>query len=193
MSSPRSDHPTATSGHRWLRAYYFTRAAVSLGWIGLVLTAGRSLPGAAAVLLALYPAWDAAANYADAQKAGGLRANPSQALNLVISLITALAVVLALAAGAPPVLVVFGIWAILAGLFQALTGMRRWRAGAQWAMVLSGVQSIAAGLFFVLKDSPSASAAAAVVAPYAGFGAFYFLVSALWLTLGGRRAAARAG
>ncbi len=77
----------------------------------------------------------------------------------------------------------FGVWAISAGLFQLLTGARRWRLGAQWAMVLSGAQSMLAGAFFLKRATDAAVPGVADIAPYAAFGAFYFLVSAIWMTV----------
>ena len=79
------------------------------------------------------------------------------------------------------VLEVFGIWAVLAGLFQLATAVRRWKSyGAQWAMILSGAQSTLAGVVFV-KMAGAAPVGIVDVAPYAAFGAFYFLVSTVWL------------
>lgn len=140
-----------------------------------------------AVLLVLYPLGDAVANYIDAGKSGGLGANPTQALTLGISVVTALGIVAALATQAVPVLAVFGVWAVLSGGLQLATGVRRWKSGGQWAMQLSGAQSVLAGVFFVMKSGAALGLAAATVAPYAGFGAFYFLVSAVWLTVKTRR------
>lgn len=80
----------------------------------------------------IYPVWDAFANLADARVNGGLKANPSQALNVVVSVITALAVVITVSNSTYAVLAVFGVWAILSGLLQLYTGARRWRVyGAQ--------------------------------------------------------------
>jgi len=172
-----------------LTRYYFVRAAVAAAWVAAALTAGESHPAAAAVLLVLYPAWDALANARDAQANGGLPANPSQALNLAVSAVTAMAVLLALRSGMHAVLAVFGVWAVLAGLLQLATGLRRWRSyGAQWAMVLSGVQSALAGAFFLKQATGPATPSIATIAPYAAFGAFYFLVSAVWLAVRNRRA-----
>ena len=36
-------------------------------------------------MLILYPAWDAAANLADARRNGGLTSNPTQSLNVLVS------------------------------------------------------------------------------------------------------------
>lgn len=168
---------------RWLSSYYFLRAGVSVGWVAAAFTVGRAAPPAAAALLVAYPAWDAAANLIDARRSGGLAANPSQSLNAAVSGIVAVAVALALGWSLHAVLAVFGVWAILSGLLQLVTGLRRWKAGAQWAMVLSGAQSTLAGGFFVTLAAGGASPGITDIAPYAAFGAFYFLVSAVWLRL----------
>lgn len=168
---------------RWLSSYYFLRAGVSVGWVAAALTVGRAVPPAAAALLVAYPAWDAAANLIDARRSGGLAASPSQSLNAAVSGIVAVAVALALGWSLHAVLAVFGVWAILSGLLQLVTGLRRWKAGAQWAMVLSGAQSTLAGGFFVTLAAGAASPGITDIAPYAAFGAFYFLVSAVWLQL----------
>jgi len=175
----RPGHDTS----RWLSSYYFLRAGISVGWVAAAFTIGKAMPPAAAVLLVAYPAWDAVANVIDARRSGGLTANPSQALNAAASTVVAVAVALALGWGMHAVLAVFGIWAILSGLLQLATGVRRWKAGAQWAMALSGAQSALAGTHFILKANGALMPAITDIAPYAAFGAFYFLVSAVWLTV----------
>jgi len=50
-------------------------------------------------------------------------------------------------------------------------------------MVLSGAQSALAGGIFIKQALGAPVHGITDVAPYAGFGAFYFLVSALWLTV----------
>ncbi|MBB2961135.1 DUF308 domain-containing protein [Methylobacterium sp. R2-1] len=166
---------------RWLSSYYFLRAGVSVGWVAAALTIGKTLPPVAAALLVAYPAWDAAANLIDARRSGGLAANPSQALNAAVSTVVAVAVALASGWSLHAVLAVFGVWAILSGLLQLATGVRRWRAGAQWAMMLSGAQSALAGTFFIVKANGSMIPGITDIAAYAAFGAFYYLVSAVWL------------
>jgi hypothetical protein len=178
--------PAAATGD--LARYYLLRGLVSAAWVAAAVAIGRSNGAVAAVLLVSYPAWDALANWFDAQGSGGLRANPSQSLNIAVSLVAAVAVAGALASGMNAVLAVFGVWATVAGLAQLVTGLRRWRAyGAQWAMILSGAQSMAAGVFFVMQSGGAKVPGIVDVAPYAAFGAFYFLVSAAWLTFAGRR------
>ncbi|MGA0532560.1 DUF308 domain-containing protein [Hansschlegelia sp. KR7-227] len=179
--------PNRPAASRWLRNYYFVRAAFSIAWVAVALAVGRQMPLAAAALLVAYPAWDAIANLVDARRNGGLSANRSQSLNVTASAVTTLAVAVALGLGPNEVLAVFGVWAILSGLFQLLTGVRRWRMGAQWAMVLSGAQSGLAGAYMLIQATGSKPASIADIAPYAAFGAFYFLVSAVWLTVSSAR------
>jgi len=105
-------------------------------------------------------------------------------LNFVISVLATLAVAVALTNGMNAVLAVYGVWAVLSGLFQLITAVRRWKTnGAQWAMILSGAQSALAGVFFVIMAGGVEDIGITNVAPYAAFGAFYFLVSAVWLTV----------
>ncbi|WP_166909946.1 DUF308 domain-containing protein [Mycobacterium sp. DL440] len=170
-------------GTSWLKRYYFTRAAFSIMWVcAAVGLAGNTT--AAAALLLVYPAWDAIANLVDAQRNGGLRRNPTQAVNAGVSLVTTIAVGVALTQSTNAVLGVFGVWAVLSGLLQLATGARRRRSyGAQWPMVVSGVQSaLAGGMFLIQANAPEAPQVTAV-APYVAFGAFYFLISAVWLTV----------
>ena len=169
---------------QWLKQYYFLRAAFSVAWVVAAFAVASSSPVIAGVLLVLYPAWDAAANGVDALRSGGLSQNRTQALNVLVSLVTAVAVILALQMSMNWVLGVFGAWSILSGLLQLGTAIRRWQNfGAQWAMVLSGGQSALAGGFFIFQATTPAVPSIANVAGYAGVGALYFLVSALWLTV----------
>jgi cation transport ATPase len=171
----------------WLQTYYFVRAGFSFAWVAAALLLGQYQAWVGACLLVAYPAWDALANYIDGARSGGLRANRTQAINVGVSLATAAAVAFSLSS-MHRVLGVFGAWAILSGLLQLGTAMRRWkRHGAQWAMILSGAQSALAGAFFILQARMPATPSIANVAGYAGVGAFYFLLSAVWLTVGLRR------
>lgn len=177
----------AASGHARLRSYYLVRAGVAAAWVAAAFAVGSAAPLAVAVLLIAYPAWDAVANLVDASANGGLARNRTQALNAAVSGIAAAAVAAAIG-NMHAVLGIFGAWAVLAGLLQLATGVRRWRSfGAQWTMILSGAQSALAGGFFIAQSFGSATPGIGDIAPYAAFGAFYFAVSALWLVF--RRAA----
>lgn len=177
---------------RWLTRYYLARAAFSVAWVTAAFLTSEAAP-AVAVLFLIYPAWDAGANVVDAQRSGGLRDNPPQAVNAAVSAITTGAVAVALTESMNAVLGVFGVWAAVSGLLQLATGLRRRRrAGGQWAMLLSGAQSTAAGVMFVIASTSTEVPDATAVAPYAAFGAFYFLVAAVWLAIGAVRKARKA-
>lgn len=177
----------------WLGTYYYLRFAASAAWVALAVTLGRNVPPLAAALLVAYPAWDALANYLDASRSGGVARNKSQMLNVVVSGMTAIAVAVTLGQGMHAVLKLFGVWASLAGLLQLVTGVRRWKAhGAQWAMILSGAQSGLAGVFMLKQAAGAEAVGIASIAPYAAFGAFYFLVSAVSLIVGEARRRSKA-
>lgn len=168
---------------QWLKQYYFTRAAFSVLWVAAALTAGRHSFAVAAGLLIIYPAWDAIANVIDAARSGGLAANRSQAINVAASAAMTIAVILALTMNMNWVLGAFGLWAIFSGLLQLGTAVRRWKTnGGQWAMILSGGQSAVAGALFIFQAQMPQEPSISAVAGYAGVGAFYFLVSAVWLS-----------
>ncbi|WP_033748545.1 DUF308 domain-containing protein [Pantoea sp. NGS-ED-1003] len=170
--------------NHWLQSYYYMRAAVSVIWITLAVLLGKENPVIGAVLLVLYPAWDALANYIDAQKSGGLAVNPPQKLNLIVSMIVALAIVWALSISINATIKVFGLWAIFSGVLQLSASLRRWKtANGQWAMILSGAQSALAGIFMFKQASSDQLLDVTTVAPYAAFGVFYFLISAVTLTI----------
>lgn len=194
MTTAHVEQQILPQDNSWLKRYYLSRAAFSLAWVAAAFTLGNTIPAIAGSLLVIYPAWDAAANLWDARRNGGLTRNLTQALNVFVSGVTTVAVVIALTTSFNAVLGVFGVWATLAGVLQLATGVRRWkRHGAQWAMILSGAQSALAGAFFVKQASALASPGIVDVAPYAAFGAFYFLVSSVFLTVSdGRRRKSRA-
>ncbi|MGV7030501.1 DUF308 domain-containing protein [Methylobacterium symbioticum] len=173
--------PTSSS---WLKRYYGARALFSVVWVALAFTIGRGA-GVGIALLVAYPLWDCLANYVDAVRTGGLRRNPTQALNVLVSAVVTLAVVVAIAVRPDlhAAIGVIGIWAGLSGLLQLSTGIRRWRgARGQWPQILSGAQSILAAAHMIARaTSPGSVVGAADIGLYAAFGAFYFAVSAATL------------
>jgi hypothetical protein len=176
---------SATRGNdQWLKQYYFTRAAFSVLWVAAALTAGQQSFAVAAALLIIYPAWDAAANVVDAARSGGFAVNRSQVINVTASSIMTIAVILALMMNMNWVLGAFGLWAIFSGLLQLGAAVRRWKTnGGQWAMILSGGQSALAGALFIFQAQMPQEPSISTVTGYAGVGAFYFLVSAIWLSV----------
>src|SRR6185295_15840068 len=103
-------------------------------------------------LLIAYPAWDSLANLLDARMTGGAKANPMQVLNTWISTLVAVAVTACLVLKLQVILVIFGVWAIVSGLLQLATAVRRRKGNrGQWVMMLSGAQSALAGGFFLAQ------------------------------------------
>jgi hypothetical protein len=185
------DTASSDSTRQWLKRYYAIRAAGSTAWVAAALLIGpASTPGSIALLLA-YPAWDCLANLYDARRNGGLGANPTQAINALVSAAVTAAVAITASRGLHLVIGVIGVWAILAGLLQLATAIRRWRSvGAQWPMVLSGAQSSLAGAFFIKQAANAAvQLGVAAIAGYAAFGAIYFAISAIALAISPRRKA----
>jgi uncharacterized membrane protein HdeD (DUF308 family) len=171
-----------------LRHFYFLRSAVAFSWVALAFLAAGAPTPVVGALLVIYPAWDALANVIDARRNGGLDVNPGQRFNALVSIVTAacMAAAFALHGNAGGVLV-FGTWALLAGLFQLAVGIQRRKLGGQVFMMISGAQSALAGVFFIIK-SFGVAPTIAELAPYAAFGGLYFLLSALWLTFKRNRA-----
>jgi len=172
------------SQEEWLSRYYLIRAAFSAMWVAAAITVGQQSWTLGVILLVAYPAWDALANYVDASHSGGLSRNPTQMFNVIVSAATALAVTYALTVSMNWVLAVFGVWAILSGLLQLGTAVRRWKSyGAQWAMVLSGGQSALAGTIFIVQAQSPTVPSITGIAGYAAIGALYFAVSGIWLVV----------
>ena len=120
----------------------------------------------------VYPLWDAMANFHDAQKTGGLRSDFSQAFNFVISVVTAACIAYAVTLGMKQVLLVFGAWAFLAGVFQLVTGVRRWKiSSGQWVMILSNGQSTRVAIHFFQQADLLPVPGIEAVAPYAALSA----------------------
>jgi hypothetical protein len=168
---------------RALRSLYIIRAIFSILWVILVALFAKSSPDIARVLLIIYPAWDFLATFADirANRISGSATAP-QFANIAISAITTVAVALALQKGVPEALIVFGIWAILTGLIQLTLAIRRRSIlGGQWPMIISGGQSVLGGTsFIILANDPTMGITS--LAGYAGFGAFYYLLSVISLS-----------
>ncbi|WP_440533511.1 DUF308 domain-containing protein [Variovorax sp. YR566] len=175
----------------WLRKLYFIRAAFSFAWVALAFTAAKGSPALASGLLIVYPAWDALANLLDARMTWGAKANPTQVLNAWMSGLVTVAVVVSLVLKLQIILVIFGVWAIVAGLLQLATAIRRRKSDrGQWVMMLSGAQSALAGGFFVAQQG-SAAPVVQTFGGYAAVGAVYFLISGLVILL--RQSRAKAG
>jgi uncharacterized membrane protein HdeD (DUF308 family) len=182
---------TAPTG---LRSLYLIRVVFSLAWVVLVFTTSTSLrsPDAptaiAAVLLVVYPLWDVVATLLERRLAGAGATGRVSVINVALGLAAVVAMIIAVFSTLGHALLVFGLWALLAGAVQLVTAIRRWRTvGAQWPMIISGGLSVIAGASFAAMSGSAASGLSSV-AGYSAFGAFWFLVSAIALSVRARRA-----
>lgn len=179
-----------TSG---LRSLYLIRAIFSIIWVALVFATSTTLTSAdrlsviTAVLLVIYPLWDAVATIAGARISGGGTLTRISAINVVLGLAATIAMAIAVTHTVALALLVFGIWAILSGALQLVVAIQRRPAvGAQWPIIVSGGQSVLAGAYLV-AISTAATGDLGTVAGYSAIGAFWFLVAAIALTVRGRR------
>jgi uncharacterized membrane protein HdeD (DUF308 family) len=178
-----------------LRSLYLIRVVFSLIWVVLVFTTSASLKSAdtptvvAAVLLSVYPLWDVIATLLERRMAGTGSTSRVSAINVALGLAATVGMIIAVVfSTVGTALLVFGVWALLAGAVQLVTAIRRWRTvGAQWPMIISGGLSVVAGATFA-ATSGSATSGLSTVAGYSAFGAFWFLVSVIALSLRTRRA-----
>ncbi|HEY2241623.1 MAG TPA: DUF308 domain-containing protein [Streptosporangiaceae bacterium] len=177
-----------------LRSLYLIRVVFSLIWVALVFTTSASLKSAdtptvvAAVLLVIYPLWDAVATFLEHRLAGAGTPSRVSIVNIALGLAATLAMIIAVFSTIGTALLVFGIWALLSGAIQLVVAARRRRTvGAQWPMIISGGLSVLAGAVFAAM-SGSATSGLSTVAGYSAFGAFWFLASGIALSLRTRRA-----
>ncbi|MFD8378312.1 DUF308 domain-containing protein [Streptomyces sp. NPDC059679] len=188
-----SSTTTTTTTSSGLRSLYLIRVAFSLIWVALVVTTSASLVSAdrptaiAAVLLVIYPLWDVIATLLERRMAGTGSTDSVGTANVALGLATTAGMIIAVFSTIGTALLVFGIWALLAGAIQLAVAIRRRRTvGAQWPMVISGGLSVLAGASFAVM-SASATSSLSTVAGYSAFGAFWFLVSAIALSIRSRR------
>ncbi|MER6677143.1 DUF308 domain-containing protein [Streptomyces sp. NPDC000983] len=183
---------TATGVTAGLRSLHLIRVVFSLLWVALVLTTSGSLDSTdrlsvtAAVLLVVYPLWDVVATLLERRLAG--TTDRVSTVNMGLGLCATAAMGIAGFSTVGTALVVFGVWALLSGAVQLVVAVRRRRAvGAQWPMIVSGGQSVLAGAT-IAATAASPTSTLSTVAGYSAFGAFWFLVSVIALSIRGRRA-----
>jgi uncharacterized membrane protein HdeD (DUF308 family) len=164
-----------------LRRLYLVRFAFAVVWAIVLFAFGSELSPATAGLLVIYPLFDLAAAIVDARSAARTRSVTGLYINMALSLLAAVGLALAATSGVTAVLVVWGVWAITAGVVQLVVAIGRRRAlGGQWPMIISGGLSAVVGAGFVLI-STSDTAMLSSVGGYAIVGGIFFLVSALRL------------
>jgi len=179
-SSIAATRGTAVSGGApALRRLYLVRFGFALVWAILLFLTASNGSALTALLLVVYPVFDVAAAVVDvrAQRGGASR---TLVATITVSTLAAVGLAVALTSGIPAALLVWGAWAIVAGVLQLVVAVGRRRLGGQWAMVVSGALSVVAGTAFVVQSfAPGASLV--TVAGYALLGGVFFLVSALRL------------
>ncbi|WP_405060069.1 hypothetical protein OG474_00130 [Kribbella sp. NBC_01505] len=185
--------PSTTTPSHGLRTVYLVRTVFSLIWATIVFTTSTTLVSAdeptvlAAVLLTIYPLWDAVATLLERRIAGGATDRVGT-VNLVLDLAATVGILVASFGTVGKILLVFGVWALLSGAIQLTVAVRRRRVvGAQWPMIVSGGLSVLAGASFAAM-SASATSGLSTIAGYSLFGAFWFVVSAIALTVRARSA-----
>jgi uncharacterized membrane protein HdeD (DUF308 family) len=160
-----------------LRRLYFVRFAFALAWAGIFATTGSSLGLFAAVLLFVYPAFDALAALMDSRSTNRAGIATGTQINIVISAVAAIGLAYAASADITTVLRVWGAWAVAAGLVQLVVAVSRRHLGGQWAMIVSGGLSVLVGSLLILTSSDTTSTAR--LSGYAAAGGIFFLVSAV--------------
>jgi uncharacterized membrane protein HdeD (DUF308 family) len=166
-----------------LRRLYIIRFAFAVIWAGLVFATATTAGPVLTVLLVVYPLFDAGAVLWQ------LRANPdsqrskaAEWVNIVVSVIVAIALGVASTISIAAALAVWGAWAIGAGIPQLIAAIRNRRSGGQVPQMLSGGISVFAGSGFLFQGLQGADNIAGV-AGYATLGAIFFLVSAIRLSM----------
>ncbi|MFF3712345.1 DUF308 domain-containing protein [Streptomyces phaeochromogenes] len=179
-----------------LRSLHLIRVAFSLVWVALVATTSASLVSTdkptvtAAVLLVIYPLWDVVATLLERRMTTAAATGSTDrvgTLNMALGLAATAGMIIAVFSTIGTTLLVFGLWALLSGAIQLTVAIRRRRTvGAQWPMIISGGLSVLAGANFAAM-SASATSTLSTIASYSAFGAFWFLVSAITLSIRSRR------
>jgi uncharacterized membrane protein HdeD (DUF308 family) len=132
-------------------------------------------------LLIVYPLFDAGAVLWQLRRVpSSSRSRASEWVNVVVSVLVAVALGVTSAFSLSWALIVWGVWAIGAGIPQLISAIRNRRAGGQVPQMLSGGISVFAGSAFVLQGIQE-SGAIVGVAGYAAVGAIFFLISAIRL------------
>ncbi|MDN4599070.1 hypothetical protein [Leifsonia virtsii] len=164
-----------------LRALYFVRFGFAIVWAILIALTAASVTPLTASLLVLYPLFDVVAAVIDHRASRGTRSAGLLYVNMALSVLAAVGLVFAAGSGRSAVLLVWGLWAITAGVVQLIVGISRRSLGGQWPMILSGGISVFAGAGFALQ-SAGAGASLVSLAGYATLGGIFFLVSAIRLS-----------
>lgn len=174
--------PAAATLPRTLRRLYFVRFGFAIVWALLLALVAPNVAPLLTVLLVLYPLVDAGSVFTELRAAGtSARSRVTETVNIVVSILAAIALGWASFVSPAAVLAVWGVWAVLAGATQLLTGISRRTLGGQWPLMFSGGLSVLVGFAFLAQSLGGATSVTSV-AGYATLGGVLFLVSAIRLT-----------
>ncbi|GAB7003280.1 hypothetical protein JCM18899A_07510 [Nocardioides sp. AN3] len=173
-----------------LRRLYFLRFGFAVVWAALLFPTSAATGPFLTVLLFVYPLFDAAAVLWQMRAdPGSSRSKVSEWVNVLVSVIVAIALGVASTLSIAGALAVWGAWAIGAGIPQLITAVRNRRAGGQVPQMLSGGISVLAGASLLAQGLQGAGDISGV-GGYAILGGVFFLISAIRLSIVLRRTAA---
>lgn len=179
MTTTTPDAPPASIAAS-LRRLYFVRFGFAIVWAIIVGLSAASITPLSATLLVIYPVFDLVAAVVDHRASRATRPAGLLYVNMALSALAAVGLIVAVMSGRSAVLLVWGLWAVTAGVVQLIVGLSRRSLGGQWPMILSGGISVLAGVAFAVQ-SGSATASLVGLAGYATLGGIFFLVSAIRL------------
>lgn len=179
MTSTETTNPSTFS--EALRRLYLIRFAFAVVWAGLLFLAVGTTGPLLTILLISYPLFDAAAVLWQIRARSDARqSNVTAWVNVVVSVLVAIALGAASTVSIAAALTVWGVWAIGSGIPQLSTAIRNRPAGGQLPQMLSGGISVLAGGAFLGQGLQGGDNIAGV-GGYATLGAVFFLVSAVRL------------
>lgn len=164
-----------------LRRLYFVRFGFAVVWAAILFFAAGSTSPLLTVLVILYPLIDAAAVIWQLRSEGSAQASRvPEWINVIVSVLAAIGLGWASTISLSDTLVVWGAWAVIAGVVQLLAAILRRKTGGQVPLIVSGAISIAAGLGFASQGIHTASSVTGI-GGYAILGAIFFLIAAIRL------------
>lgn len=164
-----------------LRTVYTARFVFAIVWAVVLFAVGGSGGVLLTVLLIAYPLVDAAAVSWQLRSEGSSTASRlPEFINVIVSIAAAIVLGLASTVSVASALLVWGIWAVIAGGVQLSAALLRRSQGGQVPQIISGAVSIIAGIGFAATSATATSPVA--IGGYAAFGGILFLISALRLT-----------
>lgn len=170
-----------------LRTLYFIRFAFAIVWAAVLLIGGGSGGALLTVLLVVYPLVDAAAVLWQLRSEGSSQASRvPEGINVVVSIVAAIALGWVSTVSISGVLLVWGIWAVTSGAVQLIAALLRRGLGGQVPLIVSGAVSMLAGISFAAGSAQAASTVG--IGGYAVLGGVLFLIAAIRLGVLLRRA-----